>query len=311
MKKLVILFILIFSYSNVASQDSTSLLWKITSPENDLVSYLYGTIHVRDKRVFEFVDFLKVKILSCDAYASEILLDDTSNLRNKIDFYTAVDSTKGLSKIYTNEEYNRIALRYNEILGSDLKKMEYVKPHVVSAFLIGKLFRQKNKEILDSYLYNFAKDNGRKLYGLENLEEHNNTYLEYYVGNDSMQAARLLILIDNFYLIRKQTDKMLNYYKDNSLDSMIVSFNDNLENKNIQENSDIIEIFDVITVERNKKIAMSISIIIVNESLFCAIGVGHLVGEGNVVELLREKGFILEPIQLKINKKPKKAQESE
>jgi len=105
LKKSILFFtIIIFTYSNVVSQDSTSLLWKITSPENDLVSYLYGTIHTQDKRVFEFVDILKQKILECDAYASEVLLNDTSNFRNENNNFSIIDSSKGLSKIYSTEE---------------------------------------------------------------------------------------------------------------------------------------------------------------------------------------------------------------
>ncbi|HRW20642.1 MAG TPA: TraB/GumN family protein, partial [Bacteroidales bacterium] len=51
-----------------------SLLWEITGKGFEKPSYLYGTIHIQDKRVFAFDSVVYEKINFCDAFAMEVLM---------------------------------------------------------------------------------------------------------------------------------------------------------------------------------------------------------------------------------------------
>ena len=53
-----------------------TLLWKITAPENysdgiPPVSYLFGTMHVRDERAFGWLELALSRMELCEVFATE------------------------------------------------------------------------------------------------------------------------------------------------------------------------------------------------------------------------------------------------
>ena len=56
------------------------LLWQIDKPGLPGTSYLFGTMHVRDIRAFDYKDLVCEKILCCDAFATEINLNQAELL---------------------------------------------------------------------------------------------------------------------------------------------------------------------------------------------------------------------------------------
>src|SRR4051812_19040402 len=81
MIRLFIIIISLFSVfisSNVNAQKTRvkyNLLWKISGNGLNKPSYLFGTMHLRDKRVFDFSDSVLVKLQECDAFAMEVIPD--------------------------------------------------------------------------------------------------------------------------------------------------------------------------------------------------------------------------------------------
>ena len=65
---------------------SQSLLWKVSGNGLDKPSYLYGSIHIQDNRVFSFDTTVITTLLSCEAFAMEILMDeiDPKTLKNSM-----------------------------------------------------------------------------------------------------------------------------------------------------------------------------------------------------------------------------------
>ncbi|MCB0765903.1 MAG: TraB/GumN family protein, partial [Flavobacteriales bacterium] len=49
-----------------------SLLWRITSPSIDRASYLYGTVHSKDDRAFQFGDSVLPALDRCAVVAGEL-----------------------------------------------------------------------------------------------------------------------------------------------------------------------------------------------------------------------------------------------
>lgn len=60
---------------SVKKQVQHQLLWEISGNGLTKPSYLYGTMHVQDRRAFEFSDSVLVKFQGCTAFAAEVLLD--------------------------------------------------------------------------------------------------------------------------------------------------------------------------------------------------------------------------------------------
>lgn len=67
-------------------QDNTNtLLWEISGNGLEKPSYLYGTMHVYDRRAFDFSDSVLIKFQQCSAFAAELDFDNT--LHDLIRYY--------------------------------------------------------------------------------------------------------------------------------------------------------------------------------------------------------------------------------
>ena len=82
---------------------SQSLLWEITS-KNNKVSYLYGTIHIQDKKVFAFDSTVINALNSCEAFAAELLLDEITTEASQAIFM----KNNTIKNLTTNEQYRII-----------------------------------------------------------------------------------------------------------------------------------------------------------------------------------------------------------
>src|SRR5688572_11063629 len=56
--------------------DDKTLLWEITGNGLKTPSYLYGTIHIQNARVFAYDTIVAHIFNGCDAYAMELNMDD-------------------------------------------------------------------------------------------------------------------------------------------------------------------------------------------------------------------------------------------
>ncbi|HHH50556.1 MAG TPA: hypothetical protein ENK52_06225, partial [Saprospiraceae bacterium] len=53
-----------------------SLLWKLERADCPSPAYLFGTMHVKDKKAFQFLSLIQEKILLCEAFATEFNLEE-------------------------------------------------------------------------------------------------------------------------------------------------------------------------------------------------------------------------------------------
>src|SRR6478735_3683509 len=57
------------------SRSNYQLLWKVTGNGLSKPSYLFGTMHLQDKRVYDFSDSVLIKLKECPSFAMEITPD--------------------------------------------------------------------------------------------------------------------------------------------------------------------------------------------------------------------------------------------
>ena len=76
---IILQYLILFNINGALSQEKNenyTLLWEISGKKLTKPSHLYGTIHIQDKRVFDYDDIVKQKFDECEAYAMEILMDE-------------------------------------------------------------------------------------------------------------------------------------------------------------------------------------------------------------------------------------------
>lgn len=134
---LTILFLL-FSISTFSQQHSAkTLLWRITGKGQTKPSYLFGTMHLTDKRIFNFGDSVYRAIENTDGLAIEISPDEMGlYYANKLLYEN--DETKSVKEVLSKKEFKR----YNAALAK-----KFGKP--ADEVTTGDVLRVKNQWIGD------------------------------------------------------------------------------------------------------------------------------------------------------------------
>jgi uncharacterized protein len=81
---------------------------------------------------------------------------------------------------------------------------------------------------------------------------------------------------------------MVQVYKSQQLDKLETLFND--------EEFGMEEYQDILLDNRNKNWVTQLKTLMKNESVFVAVGAGHLVGEKGLIALLKKEGYTLKPV---------------
>lgn len=286
--KYFILGLAVVSQSNGYSQKYNSLSWKITGKKCKSPSYLYGTMHVQDERVFQFKASVQEAFDNADILALELNMDSVNPLMLMKELI--MDSNKVLKDFYTSEQYDSITTFFKDSLGLNVELFEHLSPFFLEQMISSKDLQENKEDALDMYFFKTAKKNGKKIVGLETMEEQINTLKSIPLDT---QAKSLLNTVrnqgteDNFDM-----EKLMKWYTEGNLDSLatitdIYFAEDKKEQKEFNDN-----FLDT----RNKTMVKRMIQYLKNGNAFIAVGAAHLPGENGIIELLRRKGYTVEPL---------------
>ena len=275
---------------------SQSLLWKVTGKDLKSPSYLYGTIHIQDARVFAFDSTIVLGALeSCDAFAMEILMDEINAKEMQAGLY--MPKGKVLSKMMSEEDFALLDSICKKKLGASAIFMNRMKPFFLSSAISQEAIAKDQAEALDLYFLKKARASQKHCYGVE----------KYQVQIDAIDAIsmkdQLKMLVDQLHQIQhpdtteaEGTDEfseLLDAYLTFNMDKMLQASNDPSLPKKFNK---------VFLVDRNVGMANNFVKIAKEYSLFCAVGAAHLCGDKGVVTLLRKKGYTVEPVMFEWGK---------
>lgn len=278
------LFFFFFScLSTVLFGQYQGLLWKISGNGLEQPSFLFGTMHTADSRAFNKIESVKNKLAGCDAFAMEILADEKDIDLNLIAGLLMTDGTT-LSSLFTKEEYKRIDSLMQKSSGFPLSLFEFVQPIVIAMLFEQSGMTTDSTDALDFYLKKIAQKEGKKLIGIETIQEQ-------------LKALQALTYTEQAALVSQElnkqndsqgTEQLFKFYASENLDSILILNRQNPMPEKLEK---------ALVENRNKLMTDRIATIIRQQPTFCAIGALHLPAAGGVIEGLRQKGFKLESVQ--------------
>ncbi|MDQ6755597.1 MAG: TraB/GumN family protein [Bacteroidota bacterium] len=264
--------------------DNNSLLWQVSGKDLKKPSYLFGTFHLLCKDDIHFSEQLKNTLKYSDEVYMELDMDDPSTMLSGLLFMNMKDGKK-LKDLYTVEEYKKIQNYFTDTLHTPMMMFQNIKPYFLVAMLYPKMMNCKNASGIEEELMKIAKNDKKEIKGLETMQFQASVF-------DSIpyewQAKELLKNIDSFSIYKKEFDTMVMQYKTQQLSSM-----EKLLAKS-EFGSDKYE--DILLTNRNKNWVVQLKNIMSKESVFVAVGAGHLVGEKGLINLLRKEGYTVEPL---------------
>lgn len=283
-------FIGLFAVVSVSAQTTQkSLAWKITGNGLKETSYLYGTMHTQDQRVFNFKDGVLEAHKEAEVYVMEVdmgLMDQFSVMGMMI-----MEGDTTLKELLTKSQYDSVFNYFNDSLGQPLTLFNTMMPIFTAQIIELQDLGSDQEMALDLYFADLAKDQGKVVIGLETAEEQMNALKA--VSNKD-QAAFLYELVKSKYEgTEDNTMKdLVELYVQGDLEGMLsITSQESMSSSKAQEDFE-----NNLIVKRNRIMTSRMIKIIHKQSAFAAVGAAHLGGRDGIITLLRDQGYIVEPL---------------
>lgn len=280
------LFVVLSGFSQTTEK---SLAWKISGNGLKQTSYLYGTMHTQDQRVFDFKPGVIDALNASDVYVMEVNMD----IVDQFSIFTLMmmEGDTTLEELLTKKQYDSVATYFSDSLGQSLQLFGTMMPLMTAQVLQLKDLNSDQDLPLDLYFADLAKKDEKEVLGLETVEEQIKAlksvsnkdqaiYLyqmvkEKYEGNESASMKELVELY-----VKGDLEGMLELTTQESMTSekADADFENNL------------------IVKRNRIMTKRLTKIIKYRSAFIAVGAAHLGGKDGIITLLRELGYTVEPL---------------
>ena len=244
---------------------------------------------------------LKNAIAKAKQVFLEIDMDNMDEMMSVMKFARMNNGLK-ISDLVTPVEYMRLEEYFSKnksIL--PFAMMNRFKPYFVTAIISEGMMDCNEKSSVEQIIMTEARNNEKDVFGLETVEFQASIF-------DSIpyekQAADLVKYIDSIDKFRENTLEMVELYRKQEINSM----------DTLMEKSDpgMMEYMDLLLYDRNKRWASQMPEQMFLMPTLFAVGAGHLGGERGVLNLLRQQGFTVKPLDnTRFEKKPPAANTSE
>jgi uncharacterized protein YbaP (TraB family) len=274
-------FLLFNTISSLFSQSlSKTLLWRVSGNGLSKPSYIYGTMHVDDPRLFILGDSLLNAISNSEGFANEIDLNQITPM------ITEMVQQEISNAVFVKELISKKAFdHYGPALSKKLNKP-------AEEITTTDILREKNKWIneslngmkmqtfLDAYLTGLADRQGKWIGGIEDFSDQSGLMNSLVDESDIKQLA-----IGDETGETAELEKMTTLYLNSDLEGFQLLINGMDSNYK-----------DKLLIRRNHKMAFRIDSLAHDRSTVFAVGAAHLPGEEGLIELLRARGYNVDPV---------------
>lgn len=257
-----------------------SLLWIITPEDGGPDSFLFGTMHVRDLRAFEWLDLADICLQQCTVFATEFDFSDSDP--GAINSVLQLPRGLSLDQLLKPGVWKNLEQYCQKKLGVPAENMRYLHPMTVTMALTSSLLTDESALSLDETLWEHARELGKKTTGVETFEEQLETLKRIPF---ELHLKNLTWLLKNYTRQKRRLKKMMAWYQAGDISQLYQA-----------AKKDAKGMRKLLLYERNTIMAKRFAGIASQESLFCAVGAGHLSGKKGLLRLLKKEGFKVRPI---------------
>ncbi len=257
-----------------------SLLWQVSPADGGPPSYLFGTMHVRDARAFGWLDLGLRHLAECTVFATEFDFSDTDGAA--IAEVLRLPEGATLDQLLPRGAWKNLDRYARKRLGVPAETLRFQHPMLVSTALTGAFMAEEAAHSLDETLWYAAQAAGKKCTGVETFNEQLETLRQIPL---EQHLRSLTWLLKNFGRQRRRLQKMMHLYGTGDLQRLYQA-----------AKKDAKGLRRVLLYDRNVLMAQRFEEIAQSQSLFCAVGAGHLAGQKGMLRLLKKAGFKVRPV---------------
>ena len=261
--------------------NNRSLLWKLVN-EKGMVSYLFGTMHVKDYRAFIYQDVITHYIDKCNIFATEFDLRERHELKGNN--FSNLPQGQDLVQLVGIRKYDRLKKMLYRSFSIDVEPLRNTLPLFIINILTEQILAKSRSVPLDTFLWQYAENNQRELRGVETFAEQLDTLSKIPLAS---QIKSLIEIGKHPKKFRRQIGGLMKLY----ISGDIVELHKRSKKSLGKQRK-------LLLYDRNKVMGSRILNLIDENSSFIAIGAGHLAGKKGVLRIIKNKGIILKPIRL-------------
>jgi len=267
----------------ISSSAQASLLYKISGDELAKPSYLFGTMHILcadDFRVpkqleqrFAEVDQL---IMELDLTSAEVVLQSASLMVNRKGPY--------LEQYLADEQLAQMELYMRDNLSMSMQRAQALNPFVLSTQVMISQLPCKNTASYEGHLLTLAMAAEKPIKGLETAA------FQFGLFDDiplQTQVDLIWQMVDDPAKAAVEFKAMTELYLAQDVEQLY---------KLIATDQSLGEFQQIILDQRNQDWLTKIPSMIQSKSALIAVGAGHLGGDQGVINLLRQAGYEVTPI---------------
>ena len=287
------------------TSEENKLLWEISGNGLAMPSYLYGTIHMIPSDDYFLTDGTKSAFEKSTRVAFEI---DTEEMMNPAammgllgQMYMANDTT--LADLLSDEDYQLVSDHFEEI-GLPMMFMGKIKPMFLTILAgediqnmkpgeggLGGMLGGDGMKSYELELTEMAKQAEKPIVGLETAE------FQMSLFDKIPYQAQAQMLVET---IKSEGDGTEDE-EDGALDRMIELYTTQdivgMQTMMSDDPAGIGGYEEVLLLQRNRNWIPVMQGLMAEETVFFAVGAGHLAGEEGVIALLRKAGYTMTPVQ--------------
>ncbi|WP_162097945.1 TraB/GumN family protein [Pedobacter agri] len=276
-----------------------SVLWKISRPGSTMTSYILGSVHTYGSAWVDSFPAIDSLVLKQDLFICEnLLLIDTAKSRT---FSKSIASPTVSAKKSFGKDVKLIRTHFLETSDLDIEKILDANNNQNSFLfsmyyiLLYQLMEKRNLKMstdflpMDDVILRRAHLAGKQCIGLDET----NSLGKMISSKKQMNSIKSTIIdlvkeLEDVDISRKRNKEFLKYLK------MVDEYN----NAKFSYDGNQVSDKGVMIVSRNKSWIKSIPKYLFINSCFIVVGIMHLNGKEGLLNMLKERGFELTPIDL-------------
>lgn len=283
---------------------NAQLLYRISGNDLDKPSYIVGTYHLAPASFADSIPGAKAALDEVGQVCGEVDMAEMQSMAGlqKVMAAMMLPDGQSLSDILTKEQLDKLNAFMMETLGTDLNnpmaatQLGKMIPVAISTQLQMVQYMKMTPgfnptEMIDSYFQNAARAAGKSVIGFETVDFQISVL---YTGTSiERQKEQLMCMLDNqeynFMIMKNVTEA---YFSQN-----IEKICEVTEEKLGNSCDTTPEEDEALIYGRNVDWAEKMPEIMSSESTLFVVGAAHLPGERGVIELLKNKGYLVEPVK--------------
>lgn len=263
-----------------------SMLWRISGNVLTEPSYLYGTIHIKDKRVFILSDSVYNAQATCKKTVLE--LDLNAETQFELSRLMRLRNGKSLKDFYSKDQLEQIDEVLNSKAGMSVDMFMKLHPVALLTVMADSYFPTDMPYSLDEFFHKEAVRLGKDVVGLETIEEQ-------YSAIQSISPSDIFTYLTDTTTNEQIAEPMISAY----LQADFTALRDLMV-----QDSLMLTYSEELLIKRNTIMADRIDSLVQESTCFIGIGAGHLKAENGVVDLLIDKGYSVDPVFSSFAQKP-------